>query len=289
MRKYPFFIVVDDGGFPSSAPASVFQPADMTVQISAYETIVRLAAEFGMRIPVCFTMKYLDVHKLSACATPLPYAAELLEYLKENSRSIEFGYHGLTHEYNGCAQEFFCLDTATKVPEETQRQHIQSSAEIFKSLGMEFPKIFVPPCHAWEGEVTDRLLAEYGVKYLISFESLNYKGMQFRWSDSTCLRFLHREEFGVYARHETIPLESFVTAKKLIVPRSLKVNLLGRRRLFNPVIHSYMTHIGNFLPHNYGFWTRLFEWVLRNPDLELCKDNNAAVEAYCTLSGIANE
>jgi hypothetical protein len=253
--------------------------------MDVYATILKLAKEFGMRIPVCFTMKFLDKDNISGLGAALPYLDELLFFLKENSSNIEVAYHGLRHHYEGCTGEFFCLDSGSVVPEDVQRERIRTSADIFKSLGMPFPELFVPPCHGWESGVTDKILSEYGVKYLVSFEILNYGGKKFRWVDSKFVKFLHREEIGIYSRHVRISQEAFETACRLIVPRTLLTNLKFRRRFTNPAIHSYMTHIGNFMPSNYDFWARIFEWTRNNPALAICKDNKEAVELYARLKG----
>ncbi len=277
--KYPFFIVIDDGGFPFAGLEDEIIPIRMEV----YATILRLAKDFGMRIPVCFTMKFLDRENVSGLGAALPYLDELLGFLKENGEHIEMGYHGLKHNYEGCSGEFYCLGRGTAVPEEIQRERIRTSAEIFRSLGMPFPELFVPPCHAWENGVTDRILSEYGTKYLVSFGQLDYQGRRFIWKDSRSLEFLHREEIGVYSRHIAIPPQAFETACRLIVPRTLLTNIKFRRRLTNPLVHSYMTHIGNFMPRNYDFWARLFEWARKQPALEFCKDNRTAAELYNQL------
>lgn len=144
LRKYPFFIIVDDGGFDYAISKEKKGKIDM----DTYYNILKLAKEFKIRIPICFTMKYLDKENISGVWRPLEYIDELINFLKNNREYIEIGYHGLTHEYDDGAGEFFCIGKNESVLEEIQRDHIEESQKIFKYLGFNFPELFVPPYHA---------------------------------------------------------------------------------------------------------------------------------------------
>jgi predicted deacetylase len=276
MKRFPFFIVVDDGGHPCVGP----QGHQYEIGIAAYRTILRLAEEFGIRIPICFTMKYLDKKNISGCAKPLDYVDELIGLLKANQKHIEVGYHGLTHEHEKHAGEFYCLDTGRPVPAALQEEHIEKSAEIFSYLGLDFPELFVPPYHAWEHGVTDELVSRLGVKYLVSFPKLAYGGHVYLWPPSRFLYFLYRGEIGLYSYHTDLNNRHLQTAQKLALPRKLVVNLRHRRTLFNRRIHSYMVHIGNFLPQNYAFWMKLLTWAKESPRIVLCEDNRRAANFF---------
>ena len=283
MKKYPFFLIIDDGAHPRVKS----EGGSHDVGIAHYQTVLRIADRFGLRIPICFTMKYLDTQNISGCAGTLEYADELIGLLKGNPSRIEVGYHGLTHQYRNHAGEFYCLDTRTPVPEAAQKEHLEKSAEIFCSLGFEFPEIFVPPYHAWERGVTDDLASELGVKYLVSFSRLHYMDHTYRWKGPSSLLFLDRDDIGIYSHHRTLGEGHLRLSQKLILPRSLVNNLRFRRRVFNRRMHSYMVHIGNFAPENYPFWVKLLEWVQHNPALELCGHNQRAVDLFLRDRGIS--
>jgi hypothetical protein len=273
MKRYPFFLVVDDGGFPFAGYAG--KPRQ--VGMENYRTIIRIARQFALRIPICFTLKYLDKKNISGLGEPLDYVDELIALLSENQDSLEIGYHGLTHEYNSHIGEFYCLDTRESVPLEIQREHIEKSADIFTALGLAFPKVFVPPYHAWDWGVTDRLASEFGAKYLISFARLEYNNKSYQWRPSKWLNFLPREEIGVYSYHTRLDTSHLGIARKLLLPRTALNNFRLRRTLLNSPVHSYMSHIGNFFPENYGFWVELLDWIKSQPRIEICADNETAV------------
>jgi predicted deacetylase len=276
MRKFPFFIVVDDGGHPQVG----LKGERDDIGISVYRTILKLAGEFQLRIPICFTMKYLDKENSSGFAEPLSYLDELIALLTENQNLIEIGYHGLTHEYDNHPGEFYCMDLHRPVPPSVQEQHLEMSAEIFSHLGIDFPELFVPPYHAWEQGVTDRLTAQFGVKYLVSFPRLSFEGRVYSWSPSRFLHFLHREDLGIYSYHKRLNDDHLKTAQKLALPRKMIDRLRLRRTFFDTRIHSYMVHIGNFFPENYPFWKKLLKWVKDHPRMELCEDNRTAVSLF---------
>jgi len=292
VKKWPFFLVVDDGGFPSTDPGKHSVPITMRF----YENILRLATTYGMRIPVCFTMRFLDINHISPEAAPLPYAKELITFIQENEENIEFGYHGLTHEYEGKPVEFFDIYTNSKVPSSFQSSHINESFQIIKSLSLPQPEIFVPPSHAWESGVTDKLLSQYGIKYLISCPELRFAGLKYIWNSSSFLIFLPRGTLRIY--HNDINLDSGIVkrtrlgvvkvdanwAKKFICPRNIYYNLRFKKRLSALPTHSYMTHIGNFSDHAMGFWHEVFDFVMKREDIHVCKSNVEAQNYYTVLS-----
>ncbi len=275
--EYPFFIVIDDGAFPF-----VNRPdgTRVSVPLDTYIAIRDLAKEFDTRIPVCFTMKYLDVHKVTNEAEPLEYAKELFDFLNDNSKYIEIGYHGLTHSFEGHVGEFFCLDTNTKVPEEIQAEHFRKSAEIFKSIGWSFPELFVPPSHGWEQGVTDRIAANFGTRYIVSKGAISYKGINYKWNDSEHIGFCRREDIGIYSYDIRLNQNHFKNARRHIIPRSRINNFRLRRRFSNTVCHSYMTHIGNFLPDNLDIWKKIFSHAKNKPQVSLSKTNLEAADIY---------
>jgi hypothetical protein len=276
-KVYPVLIIVDDGGLSYVDPDN----SSPEVTFDAYVNIVRLAKEFKIRIPVCFTMQYLDIHNVSGYGRPVSYAKELINLLCDNQAYIEVGYHGLTHDFvKNHVGEFYLLDIHSTVPEEVQQEHIYKSRLIYKDLGWDFPKLFVPPAHAWEMGITDKILAQYGVKYLVSVQNLKYAGYTYKWAKSQYLTFLPREGLGVWSFHTYLPPSMVETVKSCLLPRSTINNLRVSGRLFSRPVHSYMTHIGNFMNGNYEFWQRFFQYVEQSPQYELARNNEDAVNKY---------
>jgi len=286
MKKYPFFIIIDDGGFDFAVKGD----KNSKITLETYNTILKLAKKFDMRIPICFTMKYLDKENISRVGRPLEYVDKLINFLKKNKRYLEIGYHGLTHEYKNHIGEFYCLDINKPIPEKIQREHIEKSAKIFEYWDLDFPELFVPPYHSWEEGTTDKILAEYGVKYLVSQIKFTYGSHSYNWSRSKYLEFLPRSSLGIASKEYVLmglyknygpfkwKIRDFV--KMFIIPRNPIINLYANRSIKQRIVHSYMTHIGNFIPQNYDFWIGLFEWVKKNTNLKLCKDNMEAIRYY---------
>jgi hypothetical protein len=292
-KQWPFFIVVDDAGFPYVNPRS----ESSNITIDFYANILSIAKEYQIRIPLCFTLKYLDLHGVVQGSSPLPYARELISLLEENAKFVECGYHGLTHEYDEKPIEFFDIYTNSPVPYENQRSHILSSFQIIESINLALPEIFVPPGHAWQPGVTDKLLSQYGVKYIISTPTLWFNQRLYRWETSPFLRFLPRTSMGI--SHDDLDLDRGIRkttrlgsvvvngewVKKTICPRSLYCNLRYERRLLSTPVHSYMTHIGNFSSEAMGFWRQIFDSVLERDDMHLCRTNAEAESYYRALIG----
>jgi len=65
LKTYLFFFIVDDGGFPYAIPGEEESKLDMTTY-----NILKLAMECDVRIPICFTMKYLDKENISCSIGP---------------------------------------------------------------------------------------------------------------------------------------------------------------------------------------------------------------------------
>ncbi len=287
MKKNPFFFIIDDGAFPYALPEK-----ECPVGMKVYENILKIAKAFQVRIPICLTLKHLDSTGISKEADPVPYCDELVSFLKENQKYLEIGYHGLTHEYQQHVGEFFRLDTNQAVPEEVQREHIQLSQDIFESWGLNFPELFVPPYHAWEEGVTDRLLSELGVKYIVSMPILKVGAHHYTWKGSQHLAFYPRKSLGLsgsdchfsmndFRKIRFYPQKTVLEfVKDHIQPISLMSKLRIHHSLFPKPVHSFMTHIGNFFDESLDFWLKLFEYVEKNEELYLCRSNEDAMQFY---------
>lgn len=267
---------MDDGGFSYVDPDN---PSE-EITFDAYKNILELAREFEIRIPICFTMRYLDINNVSGCGQPVSYAMELIDLLGKNREYIEIGYHGLIHDNENHVGEFYLLDVHTPVSEEIQRDHVYKSSLIFKDLGWPFPKLFVPPTHAWELGTTDKILAEYGVRYLVSHPRLKYRNHTYKWYNSQYLTFLPREDMGIWSYDTLLQRHELEDVKKWILPRNMINNVLLFRRLSNKRVHSYMTHIANFKGRSYEFWKAFFQYIKQNPQYDLVKSNEDVISRY---------
>jgi len=282
-RKFPFFIVVDDGGFPYVNPKRRRQK----IPIDAYETIVRLAKEFNTRIPVAFAMKYLDMHDVSGVGSPLHYAEELLALIRKNNDAIEVAFHGLTHDI-GDKSEFGPTNEDVSVIEDRQYDHVEKSRDVCKSLGLSFPKIFVPPYHIWQPGVTDRIVASFGGKYIISMRKIVLGSRTYLFEGSDHMLFLPRLPIGIENEHTRLAADDLSLAKGI-----LATDFRGIFKRFLPfsgsMAHSVMTHIGNFMPNNLSFWRELLKWIESNDKMAICKNNEEAVTTYRSIKQLSED
>lgn len=289
--KFPFFIIVDDGGFMEAIPDRASQ-----VGLGVYETILDLAREYDLCLPICVTTQWLDPE---GRGRKLPYAAELIALFRENAERLCIAYHGHTHEYCGHAGEFYCLDTNEAVPEQEQQDHIEASRRIFDFWSMPFPALCVPPYNAWEEGTTDRLLASAGVKTLVGYKTLRYKGLRYHWKGSKYLQFFPRTSIGLAGcdlapdpfkvrKIRLYPRKTLLEfVKDHVRPQRLAARLRISHSLRNEPVHSYMTHIGNFFPDSMDFWRRLFDAVQENNQILFCKTYEDAAVLYerCSVKG----
>lgn len=285
-KKISFFIIVDDGGFPYVDPCK----KDIPINFAFYENVLKLAKKLDIKIPICFTLKYLDIHHISQYSEPLEYATDLIAFIKENKTHIEFGYHGLTHFYKETPIEFFDIYRNEKIPYNTQSLHIKKSFQIIQDLELPNPVIFVPPGHAWESGVTDRLLAQYGVKFIVSVPSLQFMGRIYSMGYSKYLIYLPRAGMGIL--HSDIDIDSGIIKKTklgtIIVGSKWIEKFIKYRRLFYTLlfrkgflrVHSYMTHIGNFSDKSMNFWCEVFDYIRRDKQFHFCRSNKQAIEVW---------
>jgi len=294
-----FFFVVDDGGIPSTpVPLRIGEELE-PIPYEVYLEIVQIAEKNGIRIPVAFVLKHLDVDNISGVAEPLPYAQKLINLLIENQSQIEFAYHGLTHSYAGTSQEFFLVSKNEKVPASEQEKHLRLSLKIVKALGLPKPEVFVPPFNSWEEGVTDRLAAEYGLTQLVSVKKMKIGDFNYSWNTSTHLEFLPRKPMGLYHWHMDIDQGCYmkmpilgVKLAKIDVGWVKKSLITGRpssilaRQVDPSKVHSYMVHIGNFR-NSTQFWNQLFKWIREASGMKICRNSVEAGEAWRKLSSKA--
>ncbi|MBF0379496.1 MAG: hypothetical protein HQL69_00665 [Magnetococcales bacterium] len=293
----PFFLVVDDGAFPK-----VHGHHGQPIPFSAYETILRLAEKFNMRIPICFTMGYLDLGRRCGDIEPLSYGTKLLKFIEKHEDRIEFAEHGLYHRFGNTTFEYFNDHSQEGLGEAEQKQKITTIKNIFKDLGREFPTLQVPPAHGWQPGVTDRLYAQVGVKDIVSYRFRKHilrpldlvrpkrllkalSSYAYIWPDSQHLNFFPRVSMGILA-NDINPHGGFLAAKvkRYILPGPYIFRRLLHRTPQPFAVHSYMTHIANFAgPDAFEFWAGLLSYVQNSDRLVLAHDHKEAKALYQAL------
>lgn len=168
---------------------------DRKMDVNDYKAVVEVGKSVGVRIQGLFIMSEMDRENILGAYPESTHQGEnwdntanidssqieIMNYVKENAAYLEFGLHGVGHEYwvNGEKKraEWYCQQDDHPWPEETMRNHI----ELFKQLsaqygiseenGHSFPESFVPCAYGYywnpEGEYsTGKIMADAGVKYV---------------------------------------------------------------------------------------------------------------------------
>jgi hypothetical protein len=297
-KQFPFFLLVDDCAFPR-----IDGETGEEIPFSAYETLLRLAESFDICIPLCFTMRYLDLEGRWSGSTPIPYAKRLVELVKKNPQHLMFCDHGLTHKLGTSNYEFFNPVTGEALNEQEHRMRLTIIRQIWDDLDLAFPEIMVPPSNSWVPELTDRLYAEAGCRYIVSIPHsknrllsrhlLSPGGIkkvftpQFKWPDhSPHLTLLSRRSWWLSC--DRINPSGWLLQQ---IMRSLTQPCSGPfaalyNRTFSPFpVHSYMTHIGNFVGASaYDFWYKLFQWADAHQSIALARNFDEARLLYDSLT-----
>jgi hypothetical protein len=157
--------------------------------------LVEVGKTVNARIQCLFILSEMDRQNLLAKFPTTTYQREkwnndfrvnetqkaIMNYVREQAAYMEFGFHGLGHEYwePGLPQkraEWYNLFDKAPWPEESLREHIQCFKDIMaqygfsKDNGHSFPESFVPCAYSyyWNpgGDYSlGKLLREVGVKY----------------------------------------------------------------------------------------------------------------------------
>jgi uncharacterized protein DUF2334 len=151
-------LVFDDGGFTTSNPDG----SGFRVPASAYDRLIQFARESGVRMGLACTAKFFDVEGRLGSDGPGAGAEDLIELLQRNRDVVEVYNHGLRHEHEGEHVEFLSYRSGP-VPAKIQAERLELAQQILTDVGFE-PTVFVPPGHAWERGVTDRIAHEVGLK-----------------------------------------------------------------------------------------------------------------------------
>lgn len=199
----PFAFAIDDMGWINGSDIGengMIGPyragVKRTFDVSDYKYVAEVAKAVGVRLQGLFVLCEMDKSNiLKKYPTTTQYGAEwdnsaniskrqdeIMEFVKENAAYLEFGMHGIGHEYwpeKGVRKraEWYNLEDHKPWPEESVREHIK----VFKMLmaqygiseanGQSFPESFVPCAYGyyWNpgGKYSlGKVLSDNGVKYV---------------------------------------------------------------------------------------------------------------------------
>ena len=183
----------DYGDVDGQGPYRIGLKRNMTV--ADYEAVVTVGKAVGARIQGLFVMSEMDrLNILGADPTTTWQGKDwdnssnisneqirVMDYVKNNAAHLEFGLHGVGHEYwvDGVKKraEWYCTDDNHPWPEKTMRNHIQYFKDIMAQYGLSeengqsFPESFVPCAYGYywnpKGKYsTGKIMADAGVKYV---------------------------------------------------------------------------------------------------------------------------
>ena len=270
----PVFITIDDCGFNRVYPNNANTPV---VSYNTYECLLELSKKYHTKIALAFTTKYLDKDNISGLGQPSPYLDKLMKLLTNNQDYIEIANHGWLHDQKNHTGEFYLIDENRPVSEDVQEESIRKSNLIYKSWGLKFPRIFIPPYNAFVPGVTDRILSRYGGKYIVSASYLQDDNMMPK--DNAGVLVLPRAWLGIITIDTDLKNSHLSQVKKELLRN---IGFVNNSKL-DCLNQSYMTHIGNFLPDNYGFWSEIFEWIEKKPFLYLPRDIESSISQWLFL------
>lgn len=165
------------------------------MDINDYKAVVNVGKAIGVRVQGLFVLCEMD--RTNICAkypTTTMYGSdwdnsknvckeqiEIMEYIRENAAYLEFGFHGVGHEFwpekgKKVRAEWYDIINNKPWPEAELRGHIECFKNIMAQYGLtsengqSFPKSFVPCAYSYywnpNGDYSlGKLLNENGVKY----------------------------------------------------------------------------------------------------------------------------
>jgi hypothetical protein len=198
----PFAFAIDDLGWNignDSGDVDGVGPyrigLDRKMDIQNYQSIVAVCKTVGVRVQGLFVLSEMDRENILAKFPTTTWQGaewdnsknvsqeqiDIMEFVLENAAHLEFGFHGLGHEYwfDGVLKraEWYNKVDNYPWPEEIMRDHIQCFKDIMAQYGLSkqnghsFPESFVPCSYAYywnpNGKYsTGKLMSEAGVKYV---------------------------------------------------------------------------------------------------------------------------
>lgn len=258
-------LVVDDGGFPCEN-GDALEP---------YKRIGELAERFNVIVPVAVTACYIDLNNIAGLERINRDAEKIVDFLRTNTNRLPVWNHGLTHAYGEASTEFALYGVPSgSVPESVQQSHFELSQRIFRDAHLPLPRVFVPPGHAWEPTVTDRLAAAAGFSHIAirEFEKKSLGGWLLSprnpylatWDEPQGVKPLYRLGLGIPHYQHRLGRGDRRKVRIYTRPGNVLTRLLVYRTtglVRKP--HHFFAHVQNFVnPGSEKFWADVITILL---------------------------
>lgn len=198
----PFAFAIDDLGWMNGENSvELVQPGPYRIglnrkmSVDDYHGIIAVAQEVGVRVLGLFVLAELDMKNILAHYPATTWMGKnwdnsqlaksghiepIIECVKDNAAYLEFGLHGIGHEYwldtTMKRAEWYCVSDGHPWPKEHMLQHIEAVKDLLAQHGLDsqhghsFPESFVPSAYSFhwnpEGDFsTGSLLKEQGSRY----------------------------------------------------------------------------------------------------------------------------
>ena len=264
-------LVVDDIGAANELPDGSGAPIDF----SNCQRLLRIAIENKVRIPVAVTAGFLDIDNVAGLGVTNRHADKIIRILEENRQHLPVWNHGLTHRFEDEYTEFGSYKQGRDVSAELQRQHLEVSQKIFKSIGLGEPDVFVPPAHAWVPGVTDKIVGELGFSAMAirQFEKKSltdwlkspshpYKQT---WPQPAVIETYYRLGLGIPYNVRSVGLFQYLKSRQYISPGNKAIRFMLYRSadtIMKP--HHYFAHIQNLTTDKSVYWMGKIIQQLKN-------------------------
>ncbi len=183
----------NDGDVDKQGPYRI--GIDRNMDIDDYKCIVEVGQKVGTRIQGLFVLAEFDRENILAKDPTTTWLGkkwdntknvnshqiDIMNYVKESAAYLEFGLHGVGHEYwvDGTKKraEWYCTDDNYPWPQESLEQHVSLFKDIMAQYGISeqnghsFPESFVPCAYGYYWNPnglysTGKVVANAGVKYV---------------------------------------------------------------------------------------------------------------------------
>lgn len=261
-------LAFDDGGMTYSNPDNTGFKVDTKV----YNRLLKLAKENDIKIQIACNAAFFDIDNISGLGTVNTEIEKIIKILDDNREFLEVWNHGLNHMYENETTEFYSY-TKGSINKAYQREHLELSIDIFKKIGLN-STTFVPPGHAWESGVTDKIASKLGFQYIAvrEFEKSQlkdwmknpFKPYKMQWKESKYLTCLFRLGLGI--PFNQVDFDSKTESKmKTYVSNKFPSTLVTNRKLKlkYPVDH-FFAHIQNLQsPSSVPYFDRIIKHILK--------------------------
>ncbi len=249
----PFQIAIDDlGWIQGSSLGDENGPwragVKRTIDLKDYMALVDIGRGAGTRMQGLFILSEFDrlgvlrdyphmTHQQDRWNNEVnigPHQIEIMNYVRENASFLEFGYHGVGHEFwdesgKRTRAEYYNTDENTARPKNLMEMNLDVFEKIMAQYGLSradghsFPEVFVPPAYGYywnpDGDYsTGSIMAARGLKYVNTnfqyISELNPPGTGSGGFDNGVL-VIDRQNFGnpwyAYNSFPTSPIGTYST------------------------------------------------------------------------------